>query len=112
MITPAGKECIHFYGDYQRGRHVESCRLLEAHNLPWTPHLCEKCPVPEILQANSCEHQSLIPKVQKPLFFLRPEVQVSAYCSQCVCDVAEPRIGCGLCHPLPPVFVVGPDENN
>lgn len=109
MITPAGKECRHFYGDYARGRHIERCRLVEDHKLDWAPYMCEKCPVPEILQANACEHQQLMPRLEKPLFFLRPAVQVSAHCAQCECDVDEPRVGCGLCHPLPQAFVVGPE---
>jgi len=37
------------------------------------------------------------------------EVRVSAHCNKCACDVAEPAIGCGLCHPLPTVFVVKDD---
>ncbi len=111
MLTPAGKECRHFYGDYFRGRNVERCRLLEAHNEVWKRELCFKCPVPEILQANSCEHQELFPRVEKPLFFLKAEVRINAYCDKCNCDVKEPRVGCGQCHPLPPVFVVGPEIN-
>ncbi|MCW5878355.1 MAG: hypothetical protein KIS80_05760 [Anaerolineales bacterium] len=110
MQTPAGRECRHFFGDYFRGRHVERCRLLEASGLDWEPRLCETCPVPDILQANACEHQQLSPKVNKPLFFLRPEVQVSAYCSKCECDVAEPAIGCGQCVSLPIEWVLGPGD--
>ena len=108
MLTPAGKECRYFFGDYHRGRHVERCRLLESANLDWNASLCKKCPVPDILQANACEHQTLTPRLEKPLFFLGPEVQVAARCDKCACDVAEPAIGCGLCHPLPSVFVVKP----
>ncbi|UYN91728.1 MAG: hypothetical protein KIT70_10265 [Anaerolineales bacterium] len=109
MITPAGRECRHFHGDYFRGRNIERCRLLDAYRLPWTPDLCTDCPVPEILAANACEHQSLVPRIHKPLFFMKPAVQVTAECSQCQCTVEEPRIGCGQCHPLPGVFVVGPE---
>jgi hypothetical protein len=109
MLTPAGKECKHFHGDYYRGRNIERCRLLEAHRLTWSPELCEKCPVPEILAANACEHQALLPSINKPLFFMKPEVHIRAECSQCQCTVEEPRIGCGQCHPLPGVFVVGPE---
>jgi hypothetical protein len=111
MLTPAGKECPHFYGDYYRGRHMERCRLLEAHALQWTADLCAKCPVPEILQANACENQHLTPRLEKPLFFLRPQVQVAAHCRKCECDVATPEIGCGQCHPLPSVFVVGQEAS-
>lgn len=104
MITPAGKECAFFFGDYHRGRSTESCRLLEGSNLDWSPNLCERCPVPQILQANACEYQELKPRLERPLFFLRKQVQVSAYCSKCQCNVDEPRIGCGQCHPLPEIF--------
>jgi hypothetical protein len=110
MITPAGKECKHFFGDYFRGRNVERCRLLEAAKLDWSPSLCEKCPVPDILQANACEHQTLTPHLEKPLFFMKAEVRVSAHCSKCQCDVEEPAIGCGQCVNLPIEWVVGPAE--
>lgn len=111
MLTPAGKDCPHFYGDYHRGRNVERCRLLETQDLHWTRDLCFKCPVPELLQANACEFQTLKPSLEKPLFFLKPQVRINAHCSKCECDVAAPEIGCGQCHPLPPVFVVGPEPN-
>lgn len=110
MQTPAGKECPYFYGDYHRGRSVERCRLLEAHNLDWYSDLCFNCEVPEIRKANACEHQSLKPRIEKPLFFMKAQVKVDAYCSQCECAVDEPRVGCGQCHPLPNVFVVAPDS--
>jgi hypothetical protein len=29
---------------------------------------------------------------------------VKAYCTKTLRDVAEPRIGCGECHLLPPIF--------
>jgi hypothetical protein len=105
MLTPAGKECPHFYGDYYRGRQKERCRLLEDAGLDWQPSLCEKCPVPDILRANACEHQTLHPRLEKPLFFMKPQVQVTATCSECQCTVEEPRIGCGQCHPLPEIFI-------
>ena len=104
MITPAGKECAHFFGDYHRGRNSESCRLLEGANLEWSPDLCDKCLVPSILMANACEYQKLIPRLEKPLFFMKSQVQVQAECSKCECRVDEPRIGCGQCHPLPEIF--------
>jgi len=110
MITPAGKECKFFYGDYHRGRNIEVCRLLNDHGLQWEPRLCEDCPVPEILSANSCEHQHLTPELKRPLFFMRPKVQIWAYCSKSNQKVEEPRIGCGLCHPDLPEFVISPNE--
>jgi hypothetical protein len=109
MQTPAGKECRYFFGDYFRGRNIERCRLLEEHALDWSPPLCDKCPVPDILQANACEHQHLTPRVEKPLFFMKPEVHISANCDKCQCQVSEPVIGCGQCVNLPIDWVVSPD---
>jgi hypothetical protein len=105
MITPAGKECPHFFGDYHRGKNIEACRLLESAGIDWEPSLCEKCPAPEILQANACEFQKLSPTLERPLFFMSPQIQIEAYCSKCECKVGEPQIGCGQCHPLPEIFI-------
>jgi hypothetical protein len=110
MRTPAGKECPYFYGDYHRGKDHEECRLLEPAGLSWRPELCFRCPIPEIRQANACEHMQFTPRLEKPLFFLKPRVQVSTYCTKCECTVAEPRIGCGQCHTLPEIFVLPDDD--
>ena len=110
MITPAGKECKFFYGDYYRGRNHEECRLLEDHGLSWAPYMCQECPVPEILNANSCEFMNLHPELKRPLFFMRPQVHVTAYCTKVEHNVDEPRIGCSQCHPNLPEFVILPDE--
>jgi hypothetical protein len=110
MRTPAGKECKYFYGDYFRGRHIEECRLVKDADLSWTPRLCETCPVPEILSANSCEHQQLIPELKRSIFFMRPEVKISAYCTKSNQKVNEPRVGCGECHPDLPEFLIALNE--
>ena len=112
MRTPAGKECKYFYGDYHRGKSLEECRLLSAHALTWKPELCSKCPVPDILLANACEHMEFQPRLEKPLLVFKPQVQVRTYCHKCECQVDEPRIGCGQCHPFPEVFVVDPNDDN
>jgi hypothetical protein len=106
MRTPAGKECRYFYGDYYRGRHREECRLLEAASPPerWTPDLCFTCPVPDLLRANACEHMVLEGRVERPFPFLKRKVVVKAFCTKTQRDVPEPQVGCGECHPLPPVF--------
>ena len=104
MRTPAGIECPHFYGDYHRGREHEECRLL-LHD--WKPKLCETCPVPGILRANSCEHMRLNATVNRSIFTLFQErVEVNAWCEKTHKDVLNPEIGCGECHPLPPIFEV------
>jgi hypothetical protein len=110
MRTPAGKECRYFYGDYHRGRKVEECRLLESADFVWIPYLCDKCPIPEILLANACENMEFKPMLERPFFFLKPIVRVSAFCTKNNIPVDEPRIGCGQCHPLLNVFTETPNE--
>lgn len=112
MKTPADKECKYFYGDYHRGRKNEECRLLDPAGLNWSPNLCEKCPVPNILLANSCENMEFTPYLTKPIFFMKKQVEVSAYCTKSNTKVDEPRVGCGQCHPLLDIFLVTPDESN
>jgi len=109
MQTPAGKECRYFYGDYYRGRDHEECRLLNSTSppLPWKSALCFTCPVPEILLANACPHMILEPQLVRPFPFLKQQVQVKTYCSQTLRSNFDPFIGCGECHPLPPVFAEG-----
>lgn len=107
MKNPAGVECAYFFGDYHRGRNREECRLLNtaAPPLPWQPRLCEGCPVPGILRANSCQHMTFKPSLVRPFPFLRQQVEVSAYCRKTNQDVKEPQIGCGECHQLPEIFL-------
>ena len=61
MRTPAGKECRHYYEDYYRGRETQECRLIQANpaSLRWKPSDCVKCPVPDILNANSSSDMQL-----------------------------------------------------
>jgi hypothetical protein len=109
MRTPAGKECKYFYGNYYRGRNDEECRLLMASGENWTADLCKTCPVPAISQANACEFLKLHGTVTRPVSNLfQRRVQVTAFCEKVNRAVAEPQIGCGECHPLPPVFQVKP----
>lgn len=104
MRTPAGFECKYFYGDYYRGRNQEQCRLLGAR---WKHALCQTCPVASILRANACEHMQLTARLTRPLSVLfQTRVSISAYCRKNERAVREPHIGCGDCHPLPPVFEV------
>ena len=112
MKTPTDKECKYFYGDYHRGRRNEECRLLEPAGLNWSSTLCENCPVPSILLANSCENMEFTPNLTKPLFFMKKKLEVSAYCIKSKTKVDEPSVGCGQCHPLLDVFMVTPNEPN
>jgi len=110
MRTPAGFECRFFYGNYYRGRKQEECRLIGFAPRPhhWTPSLCNTCPVPKILMANSCPNMTIKGKVQRSLLGLKREVKVEAYCTKSQQAVSEPEVGCGQCHPLPYSFL---DEN-
>jgi hypothetical protein len=110
MRTPYGKECRYFYGDYYRGKQHEECRLLDSADLSWDQKLCQHCPVPDILVANACTHMELTPRLEKRLLIFSPQVQIQAYCNKCDCDVEEPRVGCGQCHPLPEIFVTATDD--
>jgi hypothetical protein len=107
MRTPAGFECKFFYGNYFRGRKQEECRLIGNAPSPnqWTGDLCQKCPVPEILRANACENMELHAQVKRSFLGIFRNVAVSAYCPLSAQVVKEPHIGCGQCHPLPPVFM-------
>jgi hypothetical protein len=105
MRTPSGIECKYFYGDYFRGRSVEECRLLKASGENWTPDLCKTCPAPGISRANACEFLRLRGTVGRPLSAaFQRRVQLVTFCEKTNLDVKEPHIGCGECHPLPPIF--------
>ena len=105
MRTPAGSECKYFYGDYHRGRQLEQCRLLAA---GWARELCRTCPVPAIQRANACDSMQLHLAVTRPLSaFFRRRVQVQTYCEKTRRSGFDAHIGCGECHPVPPVFKLG-----
>ena len=99
MRTPAGKECRYYYEDFHRGRSIQECRLLarSSDSLPWEPKVCQICPVPEILRANSCPHMELRARLVRRWF--RRRMEVAAYCTDHHVEVADPYVGCGHCHP-------------
>jgi hypothetical protein len=102
MKTPAGSECKYFYGDYYRGRDHEECRLLGG---AWTRDMCRTCPVPSIAMANACEFMQLRGEVSRPFAAaFKQRVKVMAFCEKTMRSGFDPHIGCGECHPLPPVF--------
>ncbi|MCB0154481.1 MAG: hypothetical protein KDF65_06750 [Anaerolineae bacterium] len=99
MKTPAGKECKYYYGDFHRGRNVQACRLIERNrdSQPWQPHLCQSCPVPEILRANRSGMLKLDGKVVKKFFGFKQEIEVEGWCSECFTVVPDPKRGCPIC---------------
>lgn len=100
MRTPAGKECRYYYEDFHRGRSTQTCRLIERsrESAPWTPGLCQTCPVPDILQANTCPNLVLDGVVKKRFLGLSQGVEVSGWCKEYFLEVDHPAVGCGHCH--------------
>ena len=99
MKTPAGKECKYYYGDFHRGRNVQSCRLIERNpdSPPWQPQLCYSCPVPDFLRANQSPNLKLDGKVVKKLFGFKQQVEVTGWCSNCFREIPNPALGCPYC---------------
>jgi hypothetical protein len=100
MRTPAGKECHYYYEDFHRGRSTQECRLVARNpeSFPWTPGLCQTCPVPDILLANACPNLVLDAKVSRRLLGLVQRVEVTGWCKEYFLDVERPATGCGHCH--------------
>mgnify|MGYP005860990495 CR=1 FL=1 len=98
MITPAGKECRFYYEDFFRGSEVRECRLIarNPHSEPWEPKLCARCPVPDILLANSSPHLALEAKVTRRMRFWK-QVEVQAYCTRHLQEIEDPYAGCPQC---------------
>ncbi len=98
MRTPAGTECRHYYEDFNRGREIQECRLINQsrHSLPWSDELCAKCPVPEILRANGSPDLRLELTAYKRLGLFK-SLRLEAYCLQHLCVVDDPIRGCEQC---------------
>lgn len=99
MRTPAETECHFYYEDYYRGRELQECRLVARNRTSerWTPDLCKTCRVPRILQANACPNMILEARVVRRFGLLR-RVQIKAFCTLQMSEVADPMVGCGQCH--------------
>jgi hypothetical protein len=57
------------------------------------------------LIANACEHMKLSAYVKSGFLGLSKKVIISAYCEKTDRTVKRPEVGCGECHPIPPVFL-------
>jgi hypothetical protein len=99
MITPAGKECRFYYQDYFRGRAEQECRLIQGNprSADWQEKDCFRCPVPDILRANSSPNLVLEATVNKGVLGLNRHVAVKAFCSKHLVDVPDPHVGCVHC---------------
>jgi hypothetical protein len=100
MQTPAGKECRHFYQDYNRGRDIQECRLIKANpdSLPWRQHDCVRCPVPDILNANASPDLQLKATVTSRLMGLGRRMEVEATCIRHEIPIEDPYVGCPRCN--------------
>ncbi len=112
MRTPAGTECPFFYADFHRGHHRQECRLVEStpDGGRWTPDLCRRCRVPSIVRANACPHLILEGRVVSGPLGLGRKLEVTATCTRSLGPVAEPEVGCGLCHTGPPLGPETPER--
>lgn len=100
MRTPAGTDCRYYYEDYNRGRAIEECRLIQANrrSLPWHRKLCGRCPVPRVLLANGSPDLRLALTVSKRLgLFTRMDLE--AHCVRHGVEIDDPFRGCAACAP-------------
>ena len=106
MRTPAGRECPHYYADFNRHtRDVEECRLASANpeSLEWHAKDCVKCPVPDIALANASPDTQLILTIKASMFGLMRRVHVDAICLKNG-ETVDPYVGCPDDHPGLEIF--------
>ena len=96
MKTPHGSECKFYYADFNRGRNLQECRLLNDKR--WGPALCKSCPAPRIQLANACKQMILNGRIDNGFLGLNRKVAITAACNKSNQIVKEPAIGCGQCH--------------
>ena len=98
MLTPAGKECPHYYEDFNRGRSVQECRLAAQNpeSLPWRPKDCAKCQVPDIVRANASPDMALRLTIRSVLLGFIRQVQIEAWCVRHDRPIEDPYVGCPL----------------
>lgn len=96
MRTPAGKECPHYYEDFNRGRHVQECRLVKENpaSLPWRPQDCARCPVPDIVRANASPHMKLTLTIRTAMLGIVRRLEVDAWCLKHDIPIENPYVGC------------------
>ncbi|MDX2162560.1 MAG: hypothetical protein SF162_14650 [bacterium] len=100
MRTPAGKECRYYYQDFHRGRAVQECRLIKGNpeSLPWRESFCGRCPVPDILNANSSPHLELSLTVRPVMLGLGRRLDVQAQCDRHHIAIEDAYVGCPQCN--------------
>ena len=106
MQTPAGRECPHYYADFNRHtRDIEECRLAKGNpdSEVWHPKDCAKCPVPDILLANASRDTQLILTIKTGFLGLIRRVEVEAICLKNG-EKVDPYVGCPDDHPGLDIF--------
>lgn len=98
MITPAGKECPHYYEDFNRGRDIQECRLVKGNteSMHWRPKDCARCPVPDIVRANASPQMRLSLTIRPVLFGFVRRMDVDAWCERHDIPIEDPYVGCPL----------------
>ncbi len=98
MRTPAGKECPHYYEDFNRGRSVQECRLVKENpeSMPWRPSDCAKCTVPDIVRANASPDMKLTLTIRGVLLGFVRRLDVDAWCLKHDIPIKNPYVGCPL----------------
>lgn len=117
MRTPAGKECRYYYADFARGRSVQECRLIKdnPNSLPWSPGMCARCPVPDILHANSSPYLQITLTARARVLGLGRKLIVKADCVRHREAIADPFVGCSRCNAERPgldAFLKALENNN
>ena len=101
MKTPAGKDCPHYYADFNRGRRVQECRLIEQNKASpgWQAADCSHCTVPDILRANASPAMRLGLTVRPGLVFgLGRHLDLIATCDKHNIMIKDPFVGCEQCN--------------
>jgi hypothetical protein len=100
MRTPAGKECRFYFQDFHRGKSLQECRLVKGNpeSLPWRPSYCGRCPIPDILNANSSPNLELKLTISPVLIGLGRRMDVSASCLKHGIKIDDPYVGCPKCN--------------
>jgi hypothetical protein len=97
--APDGRECELYYEDFHRGRDVQECRAKKSEkSAHWQPKDCAKCPVPDILRANSSPNMEIEITIQRPLLGLVHRVKAHAYCVKHKHPIENPYTGCPECN--------------
>jgi hypothetical protein len=117
MKTPAGKDCPEYYEDFNRGRHIQECRLARRNpgSAIWHPNDCRRCPVPDIVRANASTNMRLRLTIRPGILGIGRALQVEAFCEKHNVPIADPYVGCSQCNAERPglsVFMdaLGDDE--